>query len=91
MGHSVIIESKKPRGGVAVYKNLKLETEIDVLSLIFKDTVVLKIRNTDAVIAAMNIPPGNSEYYNSSYFRNCELIITHFGNITIVLTSEIVN
>ena len=54
-----------------------------MLSLIFKDTVVLKIWKTNTVVAGMYIPPRNS-----SYFRNCELIMTHFENNNNIITGD---
>ena len=64
VGRSTFVQSKVPRGCVAVYKTLNLEAEFDVLSTSFKDCIVVKIRYTDIVNAAMYIPPRNSLYFN---------------------------
>ena len=50
------VESKIPRGGVTIYKNLRLEVELDILSMAFRGCAVFKIRNSGVVLAAMYIP-----------------------------------
>ena len=55
-GRSKVVEAKKPRGGVAVYRNIRSGIDIDILNDAFRDTVVFRIRDTKLVIAAMYIP-----------------------------------
>ena len=77
---STAIKSKKPRGGVAVFKNKHIDVEIDIISIDFRDCVIFEIRDTDIVIAAMYIPPRNSEFFDDIYFNNLELLCQHFNN-----------
>ena len=42
IGRSTKVESKIPRGGVAIFKNSKSDVDIDILSLAFKDCVYSK-------------------------------------------------
>ena len=61
---SKLLESKKPRGGVAIYKKKSLQVQLDVICSEFRDCVVVRIRNTDMVLAGMYIPPENSPFYS---------------------------
>ena len=83
------VVSKKPTGGVAVYQNNNFHFHIDIISNYFRDCVVFKIRFTDLVVAAMYIPPRNSEYYDDIYFKNCELIMDYFANSHLIITGDL--
>ena len=89
VGRSVKIESKAPRGGVAIYKNLRLDVDIDILSLVFRDCVVFKIRYTTVIFAAMYIPPRNSAYYDDSYFKNCELLMDYYKDKNLIIAGDL--
>ena len=80
--------SKKPRGGVAVYKNKKFENQIEVICKSFRDCVVCHIASTDITIAAMYIPPSNSEYYDKIYMKNLELIYDQFKTAHLLVIGD---
>ena len=88
-GRSKPIESKQARGGVAVYRNLHFQFNVDVITDIFRDAVVLRVRNTNLVIAAVYIPPYNSDYYDDISFRNCELIMEHFSSMNTLIVGDL--
>ena len=77
VAHSSKIVSKKPRGGVAVYKNIKFEKKLEIITCNLRDCVV--VQTGDVTIAAMYIPPSNSEYYDEIYTKNLELIYNEFS------------
>ena len=83
------MQSKSPRGGVAVYKNAKLNAEFDTLSTAFRDCVIIKIRYTNIVIAAMYIPPRNSLYFKDIYFTNLELLLEHYEDRHLIVAGDI--
>ena len=70
--------SKKPRGGVALYKNKKFESQVEVICDNLRDCVVCQVADTDLTLAAVYIPPSNSEYYDEIYMRNMDLIYNQF-------------
>ena len=67
------VKSKVPRGGVAVYKNVQSDFDIDVICNDLRDCIIMKIRNTELIIAAPYITTHNSLYYDNIYFSNLEL------------------
>ena len=50
------IESKSPRGGVALYKNNSCSIDVEIIYYGFRDCVVCRIKNTDVILVAMYIP-----------------------------------
>ena len=54
---SKCIKSVKPRGGVAVYKNVYSKIEIKSMKLNLMDCVMVEIINSNIVVIAMYIPP----------------------------------
>ena len=72
------VKLKVPRGGVAVYKNVHSDFKIDVICNDLRDCIIMKIRNTELIIAAPYITPHNSLYYDNIYFSNLELIFRKF-------------
>ena len=72
-----------------MFKNNHIDVEIDIISIDFRDCVIFEIRNTDIVIAAMYIPPRNSELFDDIYFKNLELLCQHFNNRHLVTTGDL--
>jgi hypothetical protein len=72
------IDSKTPRGGVAVFKNNSCDFDIDILCRSLRDCVVCQIKNTDLIFVAAYIPPHNSVYFNDIYFENLKIISERF-------------
>lgn len=72
------IDSKTPRGGVAVFKNNSCDLEIEVLCQSLRDCVVCEIKNTDLIFVAAYIPPNNSVYFDNIYFENLKMISERF-------------
>ena len=83
------VPAKTPRGGVAVYKNLKCSMVVDPIYDGLRDCVVCQVRDTSVIIAAVYIPPQNSVYFDDSYFMNLELIYRKFSNSLIILTGDL--
>ena len=83
------LESKKPRGGVAIYKKKSLQIQLDVICSEFRDCVVVRIRNTDMVIAGMYIPPENSHFYNDIYFDNLQMLMNHFHDRQLLIMGDL--
>ena len=46
-----LIESKSPRGGVTVFKNISYDFDIEKVSN-FRDSVIMKIKSSDVIIAS---------------------------------------
>ena len=82
------MKSKVPRGGVAVYKNIRSEFNINVICDELRDCVVVKVRDTDLVIAAPYITPSNSAYYDEIYFSNLEMIYEKFHSCDLIFTGD---
>ena len=70
----------KARGGVAIYVKERSVFNIDILSTDFYDLVVCNIRGSDVVIAAVYLPPAESNYYSSDYFDALDLMCHTFSN-----------
>ena len=89
VGRSREVPAKTPRGGVAVYKNLKCSIIVDCIYDGLRDCVVCQVRDTSVIIAAVYIPPHNSVYFDESYFMNLELIQRKFKDSLIVITGDL--
>ena len=87
-GRSDIISSKRPRGGVAVYKRLSYPYQLEIVTKL-RDCVVVKIKNTDLIIAAIYIPPSDSLYFDDIYFINIELLIEHFKYNKLIIVGDL--
>ena len=48
--------------------------EIELVSKL-RDCVLVHMKNTDIIIAAVYIPPSDSIYFNDIYFNNLQLMI----------------
>ena len=89
VGRSAKVESKSPRGGVAIYKNIELTLTLDVLCDSLRDCVIVGLKDTDLVIAAQYIPPSNSIYYNEIYMENLSLIYEKYKSSNLLLTGDL--
>ena len=78
VGRSQPRESKKLRGGVAIYKKSDSTLNLKVICDSLYDMVIVEIEDTSSVIAAVYIPPNNTVYYADIYFENLRLIIDTF-------------
>ena len=86
---SKVIPSKKPRGGVAIYRNKTKDVQIDVISDDFRDSVIFNIRHTELFIAAVYIPPSTSEYFDDISFSNLELILDYFKSSQLLIIGDL--
>ena len=68
VSRSKCLKSKKPRGGVALFKRKTCMVQMDALDMDFRDCVVVYFRDCDVVMAAIYIPPSNSIYFDDIYF-----------------------
>ena len=75
IARSMTIDSKKDRGGVAIYKKNACNIDFVVLHKNFPDCVVCEIKYTGIVIIALYIPPSNSTYYKDNYFDTLNILI----------------
>ena len=73
------IASKKPRGGVAIYVNMKTNIKLKPLKMNLKDCVIAEIVDSNIIIAVMYLPPTNSLYYSDEYFDSLSVIFDTFG------------
>ena len=88
-GRSEKIESKIPRGGVAIYKNKQCELHVEVLCSTLRDCIIFGIKNTDIVIAAQYIPPINSSYYSDMYIENLKFMYEKYKNKKFLLLGDL--
>ena len=79
IGRSKTVKSYKPRGGVAVYRSFKCQVRLRAIKSDFPDCVLVEICNSNIIIAAIYIPPNNSEYYNENYFRNLQSFLDSYS------------
>ena len=71
---SKVIESKSPRGGVAVYKNVKSELEFTATNDFLTDGVIVDINNSPITLIAYYIPPHNSAYFKNDSFDKLSML-----------------
>ena len=83
------MESKSPRGGVAVYKNAEFNFTVDVLCDSLRDCVIVEVKNSYLVIAAQYIPPSNSVYYDDIYMENLSLIHEKYKSSHLLITGDL--
>ena len=70
-------ESKRPRGGVAIYKKIHCALQFTTL-LNIQDCTVCEINNTNTILIAIYIPPNNSQYFNEDIFEHLKSMLTYF-------------
>ena len=68
------VDSKGPRGGVAIYKKESCHIRIELIYNGLRDCVICRILDTNIIIIGLYIPPINSEYFTDTYFKNLDLI-----------------
>ena len=71
------IESKRPRGGVAIYKRIHCSLQIITL-LNLPDFIVCELLDTNIIIAAIYIPPSTSPFFKEDYLDNLKSILQYF-------------
>lgn len=87
-GRSEKVESKFPRGGVAVYRNERCPLRIEILCSTMRDCIIIEVKNTGIVIAGQYIPPSNSVYYSNIYMDNLELMHAKFNKKRFLLLGD---
>ena len=70
-------ESKRPRGGVAIYKRIHCSLQFTTI-LNLPDCIVCETNDTNILIIAIYIPPSTSPFYKDDYFENLKAIVLHF-------------
>ena len=71
------VQSKRPRGGVAIYKKIHCSLQFVTL-LNLPDCIVSEIMDTNIVIIAIYIPPSTSPFYKDDCFVNLKAILEYF-------------
>ena len=54
-----------------------------------RDFVICIVKNSDIIIAAGNIPPSNSKYFDDIYFTNSEIIYNKFKSCYLKIMGDI--
>ena len=83
------IESKSPRGGVALYK--KIESEFDVVVISqrdFTDSIIFKITPIEVICVVLYIPPSNTKYFSEEYMEHLQLLLSNFKHIPTCLIGD---
>ena len=88
VGRSKKVESKSPRGGVAIFKSRSCSVDLELMSDDFQDSVICRIMNTDVLLVAMYIPPSNSVYFDEKYFANLDLISDVFKSHQLIILGD---
>ena len=88
-GRSEKIESKNPRGGVAVFRNRRCSLNIEMICNTLRDCVIFQVKNSNMVIAAQYIPPSNSVYYNEIYMENLKLLHNKYKSKKFLLLGDL--
>ena len=88
-GRSEKIESKTPRGGVAVFKNKQCSINIEIICNSMRDCIVFEVKNSSMVIAAQYIPPSNSIYFDGIYMENLKLLYDKFKIKNLLLLGDL--
>ena len=81
--------SKTPRGGVAIFKNVRCDLDIELVYDGLQDCVMCRVRNTDLMIIALYIPPSNSTYFKDEYFSNLDLIYNRFRSYVFLIMGDL--
>ena len=71
------IESKRPRGGVAIYKKIHCSLELVTL-LNLPDCIVCEIKDTDVILVAVYIPPSTSQFFTEDIFDQIKAMLLYF-------------
>ena len=79
----------KGRGGGIISKKENSPLELGVMLIDFFDCVICSFKETDVILIGMCIPPDNSNYYNSDYFTQLELVLDHYKHSKIILAGDL--
>ena len=71
------VESKRPRGGVAIYKKIHCSLQFVTL-LNLPDCIVCEVLNTGIILIAIYIPPSTSPFFKEDYFDNLKSMLCYF-------------
>ena len=69
--------SKRPRGGVAIYKRIHCSLQFNTL-LTLPDCIVCEIIDTNIIIVAIYIPPSTSPFFEADCFDNLKSMLKYF-------------
>ena len=83
------IESKAPRGGVAIFKNNSCSVNIELFYDGFQDCAICHIMNTDILLIAIYIPPSTSTYFDERYFENLDIIYNMFKSYKLIVLGDL--
>ena len=83
------IESKAPRGGVAIFKNNFCSVDMELFYDGFQDCVICQVLNTDILLIAIYIPPSTSIYFDERYFENLEIIYNMFKSYKLIVLGDL--
>ena len=91
VGRSPKIQSSAGKGihGVAVFKNINKNFILDIITTEFIDSVVFRVRDSELILAAMYIPPSNSQYFSDKYFNNFRMLCDFFSNKQLVILGDL--
>ena len=89
VGRSKPIESKYPRGGVAVFKNMNSDIETEVISTDFRDCVIFKVMPLNVTCIAPYIPPSNSKYTSPIYMDCRKLFLDTFKDVPTLIFGDL--
>ena len=81
--------SKKPRGGVAIFKRKESLLRVDSINTDFRDCVIVYFKDCDVVLAVIYIPPSNSIYYDDIYFTYIRLLFSRFRNSKLLIVGDL--
>ena len=70
-------DSKRPRGGVAIYKKIHCALKFTTL-LNIQDCTVCEIDDTNIIFIAIYIPPNNSHYFDEDIFEHLRSMLSYF-------------
>lgn len=70
-------ESKRPRGGVAIYKKIHCSLQFTTL-LNIPDCTVCEIQDTNIILIALYIPPSNSQYFSEDLYDHLKSMLVYF-------------
>ena len=81
-------ESKRPRGGVAIYKKVHCSLQVATL-LNLPDCIVCEIKDTNIILIAIYIPPSNSPFFREDCYDNLKSIVQYFSNKTVYILGDL--
>ena len=88
-GRSVKVESKTPRGGVAMFRNKQCSMNIEIICNSMRDCLVFEVKNSNMIVAEQYIPPSNSIYFDGIYMENLKLLYDKFKIKNLLLIGDL--